>query len=159
MKLFNYDYRRLYETSKDMYKEGITMAKRKFDLRYKDGARAGEFKLYDGYGSEVTFLSKDDLMVVYYRGACYVYDYAKGVFETDRGDIETFYVEVPSLVPEKFLDYFTNALKQYKSGFDEEDIEDVAAELYEIATEGMVRRPRPKGGIYGIKDLDRSRQC
>lgn len=147
------------------------MVRRKFEPKYKNDILSGKVKMVaDEWGVPI-FLNNDALMVVYYRNACYVYDYVTGKFKGPKDTTTDFYVEVESNMPQRFLDYFTHALHMYKSGFDEEDIENVAEELYRIAEETYGYKKaydagfeagvkagkasvelKPKGGIYDIKE-------
>lgn len=94
------------------------MAKIKFDIKYRPEIESGKYKVIErSTNRECTFLSKDDLVIIYFNGIAYVYDYEHARFNCQMG-----YGEFDILTDEPELTEFEEAYLRSKHHVEPEDI-------------------------------------
>lgn len=94
------------------------MAKIKFDIKYRPEIESGKYKVVErSTNRECTFLSKDDLVIVYFNGIAYVFDYEKSIFRCQMG-----YGEFDILTDELELTEFEEAYLRSKHHVGPDDI-------------------------------------
>ena len=94
------------------------MAKIAFDIKYRPEIESGKYKVVErSTNRECTFLSKDDLVIIYFNGIAYVYDYEHARFNCQMG-----YGEFDILTDEPELTEFEKAYLRSKHHVEPEDV-------------------------------------
>lgn len=112
------------------------MAKIEFNIKYRPEIESGKYKVVErSTNRECTFLSKDDLVIVYFDGIAYVFDYEKSIFRCQMGygefDILTDEPELTDF--EKEFGGIIEAYKDTRAELTNEGIKNHAGRLLALA--------------------------
>lgn len=112
------------------------MAKIEFDIKYRQEIESGKYKVVErSTNRECTFLSKDYLVIIYFNGIAYVYDYEHARFNCQMGygefDILTDEPELTDF--EKEFGGIIEAYKDTRAELTNEGIKNHAGRLLALA--------------------------